>query len=210
MAGVDTVLGRGYIDTKNMFVYGCSGGGVLTAWTVGHTTRFAAAAALCPVIDWISFVGETDGASWYRQLREAVLGGSERVSASLTDHVRRQRQDADDADDGRARSPHADSADRGVLSRAQDAWRADGDDPHEQRVSRHVEHAVELPADAALSAELVRQVRDDAEERGDDDVREVEGRSLPATGAGGSRRPLSYFLRCARSAWCTIRMRPQA
>jgi dipeptidyl aminopeptidase/acylaminoacyl peptidase len=66
MAGVDTVLGRGYVDPKNMFVYGCSGGGVLTAWTVGHTTRFAAAAALCPVIDWISFVGQTDGASWYQ------------------------------------------------------------------------------------------------------------------------------------------------
>ena len=65
MAGVDTVLGRGYVDPKNLFVYGCSGGGVLTSWTVGHTTRFAAAAALCPVIDWISFVGETDGASWY-------------------------------------------------------------------------------------------------------------------------------------------------
>ena len=28
MAGVDTVVGRGYVDTKNMFVYGCSGGGV--------------------------------------------------------------------------------------------------------------------------------------------------------------------------------------
>ncbi|MGH7618205.1 MAG: S9 family peptidase [Gemmatimonadaceae bacterium] len=66
MAGVDTVVGRGYIDTKNMFVFGCSGGGVLTSWTVGHTTRFAAAAALCPVIDWISFVGETDGAGWYQ------------------------------------------------------------------------------------------------------------------------------------------------
>ncbi len=65
MAGVDTVLNRGYIDPKNLFVYGCSGGGVLTSWTVGHTTRFAAAAALCPVIDWISFVGETDGAGWY-------------------------------------------------------------------------------------------------------------------------------------------------
>ena len=66
MAGVDTVVGRGYIDQKNMFVTGCSGGGVLSAWTVGHTTRFAAAAALCPVIDWISFVGETDGAGWYQ------------------------------------------------------------------------------------------------------------------------------------------------
>ena len=65
MAGVDTVIGRGYVDTKNLFVYGCSGGGVLTAWTVGHTNRFAAASSLCPVIDWISFVGKTDGASWY-------------------------------------------------------------------------------------------------------------------------------------------------
>ena len=70
MAGVDTVVGRGYVDTKNMFVYGCSGGGVLTSWTVGHTDRFAAAAALCPVIDWISFVGETDGAGWYQNFEK--------------------------------------------------------------------------------------------------------------------------------------------
>ncbi|MEP7347639.1 MAG: S9 family peptidase, partial [Gemmatimonadaceae bacterium] len=66
MAGVDTVVGRGYVDTKNMFVYGCSGGGVLTAWVVGHTNRFAAAASLCPVINWMSFVGQTDGAGWYQ------------------------------------------------------------------------------------------------------------------------------------------------
>jgi dipeptidyl aminopeptidase/acylaminoacyl peptidase len=65
MVGVDTVVGRGYIDPKNLFVTGCSGGGVLTAWTVGHTDRFAAAASLCPVINWLSFVGETDGAGWY-------------------------------------------------------------------------------------------------------------------------------------------------
>lgn len=65
MAGVDTVVGRGYIDTRNLFVYGCSGGGVLTSWTVGHTDRFAAAVVQCPVIDWISFVGVTDGAGWY-------------------------------------------------------------------------------------------------------------------------------------------------
>jgi dipeptidyl aminopeptidase/acylaminoacyl peptidase len=70
MAGVDTVVGRGYIDTKNLFVYGCSGGGVLTAWTVGHTDRFTAAASLCPVIDWISFVGETDGSGWYRNFEK--------------------------------------------------------------------------------------------------------------------------------------------
>ena len=65
MAGVDTVIGRGYVDASNLNVWGCSGGGVLTAWTVGHTNRFSAAASLCPVIDWMSFVGITDGASWY-------------------------------------------------------------------------------------------------------------------------------------------------
>jgi dipeptidyl aminopeptidase/acylaminoacyl peptidase len=65
MAGVDTVIGRGYVDPKQLFVYGCSGGGVLTAWIVGHTNRFAAASSNCPVINWVSFVGTTDGASWY-------------------------------------------------------------------------------------------------------------------------------------------------
>ncbi len=66
MAGVDTVINRGYIDADNLFVYGCSGGGVLTSWIVGHTDRFAAASANCPVTNWLSFVGTTDGATWYR------------------------------------------------------------------------------------------------------------------------------------------------
>jgi dipeptidyl aminopeptidase/acylaminoacyl peptidase len=66
MAGVDAVIAKGYVDTQNLFVYGCSGGGVLTAWIVGHTDRFAAASANCPVTNWLSFVGTTDGASWYR------------------------------------------------------------------------------------------------------------------------------------------------
>jgi len=66
MAGVDTVIGRGYVDTDNMFVYGCSGGGVLTAWVVGHTDRFRAASSECPVTNWFSFVGTTDGSGWYR------------------------------------------------------------------------------------------------------------------------------------------------
>ena len=66
MAGVDTVIGRGYIDERNLFVYGCSGGGVLTSWIVGHTNRFAAASANCPVTNWLSFVGITDSPGWYR------------------------------------------------------------------------------------------------------------------------------------------------
>jgi len=66
MAGVDSVVARGYIDERNLFVYGGSGGGVLTAWIVGHTDRFAAAVSKAPVINWLSFVGTTDGSGWYR------------------------------------------------------------------------------------------------------------------------------------------------
>jgi dipeptidyl aminopeptidase/acylaminoacyl peptidase len=60
MAGVDTLVGRGYIDQTRMYVGGCSGGGVLSSWVIGHTNRFAAAAVRCPVIDWMSFAGQTD------------------------------------------------------------------------------------------------------------------------------------------------------
>jgi len=60
MAGVDTVVARGYVDTDRMYVGGCSGGGVLSSWVIGHTDRFAAAAVRCPVIDWISMAGHTD------------------------------------------------------------------------------------------------------------------------------------------------------
>jgi dipeptidyl aminopeptidase/acylaminoacyl peptidase len=60
MAGVDAVVGKGYIDTSRMYVSGCSGGGVLSSWVIGHTDRFAAAAVRCPVIDWMSMAGHTD------------------------------------------------------------------------------------------------------------------------------------------------------
>jgi len=70
MKGVDETLTRGGIDDRNLFVYGCSGGGVLTAWIVGHTDRFRAASSNCPVINWMSFVGTTDGASWYRNFKK--------------------------------------------------------------------------------------------------------------------------------------------
>jgi dipeptidyl aminopeptidase/acylaminoacyl peptidase len=70
MAGVDAAIAKGFIDETNLFVCGGSGGGVLTAWIVGHTNRFAAAVSMRPVINWHSFVGTTDGSSWYRQFRK--------------------------------------------------------------------------------------------------------------------------------------------
>ncbi len=67
MSSVDDVISRGYVDEDNMFVYGCSGGGVLTAWVVGHTDRFRAASSNCPVTNWFAFPGEVDGnyLRWY-------------------------------------------------------------------------------------------------------------------------------------------------
>lgn len=70
MAGVDAALKKGFIDERNLFVCGGSGGGVLTAWIVGHTDRFAAAVSMRPVINWHSFVGNTDGPSWYNQFKK--------------------------------------------------------------------------------------------------------------------------------------------
>jgi dipeptidyl aminopeptidase/acylaminoacyl peptidase len=70
MAGVDAALAKGWVDKDNLFVCGGSGGGLLTAWIVGHTNRFRAAVSMRPVIDWQSFVGVTDGSSWYRQFQK--------------------------------------------------------------------------------------------------------------------------------------------
>jgi dipeptidyl aminopeptidase/acylaminoacyl peptidase len=70
MAGVDAAIAKGFIDERNLFVCGGSGGGVLTAWIVGRTNRFAAAVSMRPVINWHSFVGTTDGVNWYRQFEK--------------------------------------------------------------------------------------------------------------------------------------------
>jgi len=70
MKGIDEILRHGYIDPDRLYVYGGSGGGVLTSWIVGHTHRFAAASVNYPVIDWLSFVGTTDGAGWYRNFKK--------------------------------------------------------------------------------------------------------------------------------------------
>jgi dipeptidyl aminopeptidase/acylaminoacyl peptidase len=60
MAGVDAAIAQGMIDEDRMYVGGCSGGGVLSSWMIGHTDRFAAAAVRCPVSNWLSMAGTTD------------------------------------------------------------------------------------------------------------------------------------------------------
>ncbi|HKC62859.1 MAG TPA: S9 family peptidase [Pyrinomonadaceae bacterium] len=52
MAGVDEVIRRGYIDANKLGVTGGSGGGLLTDWTIGQTTRFAAAVSQRDIASW--------------------------------------------------------------------------------------------------------------------------------------------------------------
>ncbi|MGE3731931.1 MAG: prolyl oligopeptidase family serine peptidase, partial [Lysobacterales bacterium] len=59
-SAVDAVIARGQVDTDNLFVTGGSGGGVLTAWIVGHSDRFRAAVVAKPVINWASFALTAD------------------------------------------------------------------------------------------------------------------------------------------------------
>ena len=60
MDGVDAVVDQGYIDENRLYITGGSGGGVLSAWAVGKTDRFAAAVVAKPVINWYSFVLTAD------------------------------------------------------------------------------------------------------------------------------------------------------
>jgi acylaminoacyl-peptidase len=65
MSGVDAVIERGIVDTDNLFVTGGSGGGVLSAWIIGHTERFRAAVVAKPVINWYSFVLTADAYGFF-------------------------------------------------------------------------------------------------------------------------------------------------
>lgn len=65
MSAVDATIAQGVVDPERLFVTGGSGGGVLTAWIVGKTNRFRAAATQKPVIDWASFVLTADNPSFF-------------------------------------------------------------------------------------------------------------------------------------------------
>jgi len=55
MTGVDELIRRGWVDPEKLGVTGGSGGGVLTNWTIGHTTRFKAAVSQRSIADWRDF-----------------------------------------------------------------------------------------------------------------------------------------------------------
>ncbi len=69
MAGVDAVISKGYIDQDHLYVTGGSAGGIMTAWIVGKTDRFRAAAVVKPVINWYSKVLVADNYFYYHDYR---------------------------------------------------------------------------------------------------------------------------------------------
>jgi dipeptidyl aminopeptidase/acylaminoacyl peptidase len=64
MSAVDAAIAQGAVNPDQLYVTGGSGGGVLTAWIVGRTHRFRAAATQKPVINWSSFALTTDIATY--------------------------------------------------------------------------------------------------------------------------------------------------
>jgi dipeptidyl aminopeptidase/acylaminoacyl peptidase len=63
-SGVDAVIEKGFVDRDSVYVTGGSGGGVLTCWMIGRSTRFRAAVTVYPVINWYSFVLTSDIGNW--------------------------------------------------------------------------------------------------------------------------------------------------
>ncbi|HEU0309634.1 MAG TPA: S9 family peptidase [Sphingomicrobium sp.] len=65
LAAVDAAVATGIADPENLFVTGGSGGGILTAWLIGKTGRFKAAASQKPVINWTSMALTSDGIQFF-------------------------------------------------------------------------------------------------------------------------------------------------
>ncbi len=67
MSIVDHLVEKDYVDADRLFVTGGSGGGILTAWIVGQTDRFAAAASIKPVINWMTMALSADIAAFVKR-----------------------------------------------------------------------------------------------------------------------------------------------
>lgn len=72
MSGVDAMIAKGFIDDNNLFIAGGSAGGIATAYAIGLTDRFNAAAATNPVINWVSKVLTAD--SYMGQIQNQFPG----------------------------------------------------------------------------------------------------------------------------------------
>ena len=69
---MDALIAKGFIDSNNLFIAGGSAGGIATAYAIGLTDRFNAAAITKPVINWVSKVLTAD--SYLGQIRNQFPG----------------------------------------------------------------------------------------------------------------------------------------
>ena len=60
MSGLDALIERGIADPDQLYITGGSAGGIASAYAIGLTDRFVAAAVQKPVINWVSKVLTAD------------------------------------------------------------------------------------------------------------------------------------------------------
>jgi dipeptidyl aminopeptidase/acylaminoacyl peptidase len=93
---VEAVVARGGIAADRVHVAGESAGGVLTAWLIGHSRRFASAAVIYGVMDWVSQTLTVDRPDYFGYFRAPAPPWVEGMHAhywqrsplSLVDRVR--------------------------------------------------------------------------------------------------------------------------
>ena len=101
MAGVDELERRGIADPKRLGVTGGSGGGLLTNWTITQTDRFAAAVSQRSIADWSAWWYTADFTLFQpRLVPVAAVPGPRGIRGPVAADVRREGQDAADADRG--------------------------------------------------------------------------------------------------------------
>jgi len=69
MDGVDALLESGVANAEQLYVTGGSAGGIMTAWTIGKTNRFRAAAVIKPIMNWMSKTLTADNYYGYANYR---------------------------------------------------------------------------------------------------------------------------------------------
>lgn len=65
MDAVSAAVATGSVAEDQLYITGGSGGGTLTAWSIGKTNRFRAAVVAKPVINWASFVLTADFSNYF-------------------------------------------------------------------------------------------------------------------------------------------------
>ncbi len=73
MTGVDRLVEEKIADPDRLGVMGWSYGGYLSAWVIGHTSRFKAASVGAPATDWITYYAQSDGP---REVLWTYFGGT--------------------------------------------------------------------------------------------------------------------------------------